>query len=214
MEKKKTNVLQAAGLALLIVGAVTYASYVWMQSTQGLRGQVEASAPAGAGSEGPGFGPGRSPEQREQDMAELRLKLNLTPEQERQLEALRAEAQREWANRPEGERGRGPGGDRGEGAGPGGGMGFLRRAGEVLTPEQQAIAREHFEQRMNQRRAQRLAEAQAALSPGDFERYREKEAERAAQMRDRWTRGGGGAGGREGRGGSAAPESTTPTGRN
>lgn len=105
-----------------------------------------------------------SPEEREKRRNEMIAKLNLTPEQKKQAEEIRAKAE---AN-PEGNR-----------------MAGFQALYEILTPEQKKIAeaeRANRETQMQQRAAQRREEASKILSPEDMAVYDKKAAERRERM--------------------------------
>lgn len=111
------------------------------------------------------FDRGPDPERREQVQQQIAKAANLTPEQQKQLEEIREEANGDWRQMRE-------------------------KMGEVLTPEQREKLRQTFAARRAEREAQRDAEARAAMSGPDYERYKQRQEERRRQWRSR--RGGGG----------------------
>lgn len=132
--------IAAAAVLLTVAGIYAYQSYTRLQPSPAINN--------GATGEGPGRG--GTPQQREAMMKEMAAAVGITPEQQKQLDAIREKAMAE-----------------------GNPMAMMTSGAAVLTPEQREKTRDFFRQQMEKRDAK----AKASMSAEEYDRYREKRRE-------------------------------------
>lgn len=171
---KGTNFrIAALAIAIMGIGYTMYATYShYTGGLPPLRTETSGTMERRGGPDGPGRSGPPSAADRQQRMQEMAKELNLTPEQQKQMEER-------MKNMPK----------PGQGAPPAGGgpMGQGGPMSGILTQEQQQKFQQNMQQRMQQRQSQMKQRLQGHMSPTDIQAL----DERMKNMPQRGGRGGG-----------------------
>lgn len=161
MLKSNTAKLNTA-LAFMLISLMTMGYAIYRSiSTSGADLQV-----ASVSMDGP------TEEERNEIRDEFTDLLDLTPDQQKQIDSIRDEVLNDPNRMP---------------------FEVMIEAYQILTPEQQKIANENRGSMMNRGREmmeQRMKEAQETLSPEDYKRFQEKAAERRSRFMNRMSESG------------------------